>query len=330
MKYLIRQVTAEDIRPAFDLLSRVFMEYEAPGYDIEAIEWFQKDLTYKQTQADIWLSGSRLMFVALDNDNLIGMIDAKENGHIQHMGVDGDYHRQGIGTELMNHAVCALKLRGLDKLTLDSSPYGLPFYLNYGFLPAGTEQKKDGFVFTPMVYEPKEIWDVLDAKGNKTGRYIERGRKMAAEDYHLVVQIWKYNGKNEWLINKRAPNRGTSIDGKWETTGGAALSGDDSLTAALRESREELGLELDPKKGTLFHRVTHHGYDGHKWLQDAWVFRHDCPIEAVRFQESETCEAIWATPEKIREMMAKGEFLSDWFYPYFDEMVEMFTNGKKG
>ena len=55
---------------------------------------------------------------------------------------------------------------------------------------------------------------------------------------------------------------------------------------------------------------------------DAWVFERDCPIEDIRFQESETCDAMWATAEKIRDMMEKGEFLSPWFYPYFDQMVE--------
>ena len=52
------------------------------------------------------------------------------------------------------------------------------------------------------------------------------------------------------------------------------------------------------------------------------MFEHNCPIEDVRFQEGETCDAMWASPDKIREMMAADEFLSEWFYPYFDEMVE--------
>jgi 8-oxo-dGTP pyrophosphatase MutT (NUDIX family) len=169
-----------------------------------------------------------------------------------------------------------------------------------------------------------EVWDVLDADGNKTGRYHERGKPMASGDYHLVVHVWKHNGKGEWLINRRALNRGTSIDGYWETTGGAALVGDDSLTAALREAKEELGLMLDPKKGTLFHRIPRHGDDGRTWFQDAWVFEHDCPIEDVQYQKSETCDAMWASADKIREMIASGDFLSDWFYPYLEAMFTLY------
>jgi hypothetical protein len=40
-------------------------------------------------------------------------------------------------------------------------------------------------------------------------------------------------------------NRGTSIDGKWETTGGAALAGDDSLTTALRETHKADFLKIN-------------------------------------------------------------------------------------
>ena len=149
----------------------------------------------------------------------------------------------------------------------------------------------------------------------------ERGRKIAQGDYHLVVYVWKHNGRDKWLINKRAESRGTSHDGKWETTSGAAIAGEDSLTAALREAKEELGLELDPNKGTMFNCFTHHIDDGHRDYVEVWVFEHDCLLEDVCFQESETSEAMWATADKIREMMATDEFLSEWFYPYFDEMV---------
>lgn len=316
-----QKAAPEDICSAFDLALRVFMEFEAQDTDADAIEWLHADYAHKKSRTDLWITGGRLMFVALDGDTVIGMADARINGHIQSFYVDSTYHRRGIGTELLNRMVCELKLRGFNKITLDSSPYGLPFYRNFGFHPTAAEQKKDGFLGTPMEYIPNEIWDVLDEHGNKTGRYAERGRKRAPGDYHLVVQVWKHNGKGKWLIDKRASTKGSSIDGKWETTGGSAIAGDDSLSAALRETKEELGINLDPEKGVLFHSTVRHGYDGNTWIQDDWVFEHDCPIEDVRFQESETCDAMWATADQIRAMMAAGEFLGEWFYPYFDEMA---------
>ena len=70
------------------------------------------------------------------------------------------------------------------------------------------------------------------------------------------------------------------------------------MTTALREAKEELGLDPDPGKGPLFHHCVRHDNDGHKWFQDAWVFKHDCPIRDVRFQERETCDAMWASTDK--------------------------------
>ncbi len=318
-----RQAAPDDVRPALDLALRMFIKFQMPDYEPQALEHFKAAHINNENYIHDYTSGKYKMFVALDNNKIVGMINEHGiNHHISEMVVDGEYHRRGIATELMNKMICALKLIGVDRITLTSSPYGLPFYLNYGFTPIDNEKRINGFVFTPMEYTPNEIWDVLDADGNKTGRYHERGRKMAAGDYHLVVHVWKHNSRGEWLIDKRAVREVDDLGGKWETTGGSAVAGDDSLTAALREAKEELGINLDPNKGTLFQRIARHGNDGRTWFQDAWVFEHDCPIDAVRFQEGETCDAMWATTKKIREMMAAGEFLNKRFYPYFDEMVE--------
>ena len=99
------------------------------------------------------------MYVARDGDKIVCVVGEKwSNGHINIIFVEGHYHRRGIATKLMNHIVCDLKLRGFDKITLFSSPYGLPFYLQYGFTPTDVEQHSDGFIFTPMAYEPNEIF----------------------------------------------------------------------------------------------------------------------------------------------------------------------------
>jgi Acetyltransferases len=323
MKYQIRQALPDEVIPALNLAFRVFIEFDAPEYEPIGIENFKKDCIENQAYINRFISGDNLMLLALDNEKIIGMIDERGNGEISMLFVDSEYHRQGVATALMSDIVCKLKLQGYDKITLHSSTYAVPFYLNYGFIQTDEAINHYGCIVTPMEYKPKEIWDMLDEHGNKTGRYAERGRKLADGDYNLVVQVWKHNGRGEWLIDKRASNKGSSIDGMWETTGGAAVAGDDSLTAALREVKEELGIDLDPTKGTLFNRCIRNGHNG-SWLQDTWIFECDVSLDDVRFQEKETCDAMWATGYKIREMMDSGEFLSDWFYPCFNEMMEMY------
>ena len=96
-----------------------------------------------------------------------------------------------------------------------------------------------------------ELWDVYDINRNKTGRLHERGKLMNAGDCHLIVQVWIMNSKGEFLISKQSKQTGWH-KGIWMTTGGCAVTGDDGLTAALRETKEELGIDLNPKNGQLF------------------------------------------------------------------------------
>ncbi|WP_259472748.1 hypothetical protein [Clostridium estertheticum] len=35
-----------------------------------------------------------------------------------------------------------------------------------------------------------ELWDILDANGEKTGKTVERRRPMGQDEYHLVVNVW--------------------------------------------------------------------------------------------------------------------------------------------
>ena len=263
---IYKKATADDIRPAFDLIEKVWKDSGFGKFDV-----LQKSITQNADEFEKYASGKHIMFIAQTDKNIVGVIGADDKGFIHELFIDGEFERRGIATELLSRAICELKIKGIDVIRLGSSRLAITFYEKFGFIKTGEEQLINGFMTTPMEYKPNEIWDVLDEYGNKTGRLHERGKPMAHDDYHLVVHVWKHNGRGEWLIDRRALNRGTSIDGKWETTGGAALAGDDSLTAALREAKEELGLDLDPNKGEMIHRMARRADNGWTWIQDAWV-----------------------------------------------------------
>jgi predicted N-acetyltransferase YhbS len=100
------------------------------------------------------------MLGAFDGERIIGLISERGNGRISMVFVDKAYHRQGVAASIMEKMVAALKLQGFDTIILDSSPYGVPFYHHFGFIDTDTEQRKSGFIFTPMMYTPKELWDI--------------------------------------------------------------------------------------------------------------------------------------------------------------------------
>jgi len=149
-----------------------------------------------------------------------------------------------------------------------------------------------------------EIWDVYDSERNLTGKTHKRiDYPMPEGFYHLVVFVWLRNSKGEILISKRAPNKG--YPNLWENTGGSAIAGDDSLTAAIREVKEELGLDADPEKGKMI--LSEINEDS---FFDVWLFEQDFDINDVVLQENETVDAKYVTLDEIERLIQNGEFIN--------------------
>jgi 8-oxo-dGTP diphosphatase len=160
-----------------------------------------------------------------------------------------------------------------------------------------------------------ELWDVLDENGNHTGRTVERGKPMNKDEYHLVVHVWIKNDSGEYLITKRTPKK--TYRNMWETTGGSAITGDNSLQAALREVKEETGIELNPAKGKCLFRLKRQHEDSPDFV-DVWLFKENVDIGKVVFQPDEINDVKWTSPEEILSMIEKGEFVD--VFTYLDEL----------
>ena len=147
-----------------------------------------------------------------------------------------------------------------------------------------------------------EIWDVYDSNRKLTGRTHRRIDPLPQGDYHLAVVVWIQNSKGEFLITKRAPNKG--FPNMWESPGGAAAAGDDSLTSAIKEAKEETGLDLKTENGMFL--FTHKFDDA---FLDIWLFRQDFDLKDVILQEGETVDAKYATIDEIRELVQNNKFI---------------------
>ena len=142
--YTMRRLTTEEIPAALSLAWEVFSEYESPVYSEEGTEEFRKCL-----HDDNYLAGIAY-YGAFDGKALIGEIGIRpKQRHICFFFVKGSYHRRGIGTKLFKQLLRDIP-NGM--ITLNSSPYGLPFYQALGFLPTDKEQTVNGIRFTPMEY----------------------------------------------------------------------------------------------------------------------------------------------------------------------------------
>ena len=140
----VRPLQKEETESALLLAWKVFAEYESPDYAPEGTDEFKKTLNDEK-----YLAGIRY-YGAFDGDCLVGILGILEDkAHICFFFVDGTYHRRGIGTRLFERMREDFAGR---TVTLNSSPYGLPFYKALGFTATDKEQTITGIRFTPMVF----------------------------------------------------------------------------------------------------------------------------------------------------------------------------------
>lgn len=143
----IRRMSDPEIPSALDLAWKVFSEYESPDYSTEGTEEFRKCLHDEEYLYGIDYYG------AFDSSKLIGLIGIRSNlEHICFFFVDGQYHKNGIGTKMFNYL---LENNIGNIITVNSSPYGLGFYKKLGFVPTEEEKTINGIRFTPMIYRRK-------------------------------------------------------------------------------------------------------------------------------------------------------------------------------
>ena len=147
--FSIRRLSEDERQTALDLAWAVFSEYESPDYSAEGTEEFRKCL-----HDEGYLSGLHY-YGTFDGEKLIGEIAIRpDRKHICFFFVDGRYHRRGIGTRMFRRL---LEDYPNETITLNSSPYGLPFYKAIGFVPTDEERTVNGIRFTAMKYEGRQV-----------------------------------------------------------------------------------------------------------------------------------------------------------------------------
>ena len=148
-----------------------------------------------------------------------------------------------------------------------------------------------------------ELLDIYDENGIKTGRQIPRGAERPDGVYILVTHLCVFDGDGRMLIQQRDPDK-DRWGGVWDVTvGGHVSTGEDSLSAVLRETREELGFTPRGKlQGPIRARIPH-------VLDDFYLLREDVALDALTLQKGEVSAVRWADCREVMELMEKGAFI---------------------
>lgn len=158
-----------------------------------------------------------------------------------------------------------------------------------------------------------ELVEILNPDGTFTGQSILKSEAHKNGIYHPSVHIWICNNNGEILIQKRVATKST-FPNLWDISVAGHISfGENPMTAAVREVKEEIGLTVLPEKlnsvGAFEHKATHpNGIIDHE-LHYIYVCKIDFePIE-LKLQESEVAELKLIPFDYFMEITGKNYFV---------------------
>ena len=156
-----------------------------------------------------------------------------------------------------------------------------------------------------------EIWDLYNERRELTGKEHIRGEEIPQGYYHLVVHVWIRNGKGEYLISQRSEDR-PAFPLMWECVGGSAMKGEDSLSAALRETEEEVGVKLSSGDGKIIYSMVGRVVDGVKFsdIVDVWLFEYNGPVTLESATTKEVAQTVWMKKPEIRRLFDNGKLVN--------------------
>lgn len=145
-----------------------------------------------------------------------------------------------------------------------------------------------------------ELWDLYDENRKLIkGKVAKRDLYIFKEkEYHIVVQCFILNMKNQILITKRADFK--PYGGYWECNGGSVLKGETSLDGMLREIREEIGITFKAEDAVYLKEVKSDRYNNFK---DIWLFKKDIKSEQITFPDGEAVDFKWVSIDEFEEML---------------------------
>ena len=148
-----RPMEPADAEAASQLIVDLFTEFIGPEYTEEGRAEF---LRYVQPHEIVERTRSNhFVLVAMEGEHPAGVIELRDNDHVSLLFVDTRYQRHGIARELLARAIAVARPAkpGLDRVTVNSSHFGVPAYERLGFRQTGPERAVNGIVFIPMAHQ---------------------------------------------------------------------------------------------------------------------------------------------------------------------------------
>lgn len=148
----------------------------------------------------------------------------------------------------------------------------------------------------------EEYFDVLNEKGQYTGITETRGKCHKEGLWHKAAVVFVINSQNQVLLQKRSANK-RMWPNMWDVTaGGHVLAGEFGFEAILRETKEELGIELEKNDITFIGSTLSTNIKEdiiNKHFNEYYIANKDLDETKLKLQVEEVSEVKWIDKDEI-------------------------------
>ena len=146
----------------------------------------------------------------------------------------------------------------------------------------------------------EEYFDVLNNKGDYTGKIESREKCHKEGLWHKAVAVFVINSKGQVLLQRRSPNK-KMWPNMWDmTAGGHVLSGEFGFQS--RECKEEIGIILDKRDITFIGCSISTNIKGdiiNNHFNEYYIAKKEIDLNSLKLQREEVSEVKWMDKEEI-------------------------------
>lgn len=158
-----------------------------------------------------------------------------------------------------------------------------------------------------------ELFDLYDVNRNHLGITMERGGTQPKGTFRLVVHICIFSTDGKLLCQKRVSDKKVFPD-MWDVScGGCVDAGETSVQGAIREAKEELGIDLPSDVLPTLTVHFNYGFD------DVYCITMDVNAADLKLQAEEVAQVGWFTKSQVHAMLDEDKFVS-YSHEYIDYM----------
>lgn len=154
-----------------------------------------------------------------------------------------------------------------------------------------------------------EIWDAYKQDGTPAGCDLIRGKAIPNGLFHLVSEIIVKHKDGMYLLMQRDWKK-PNFPGLYEATaGGSALKGEEPYDAAVRELKEETGIDAEEL-------MQIYKYTSKDTIYYGYICETACDKESITLQMGETISYLWLNKEEFLKFVESDKYVQ----PYKERM----------